>query len=197
MEFEEGDVRIARVYARIEKNVIGTSGCWRWLGAHTTDDRPEVMVNKKVWYVYRLLYVVEIGPIPEGLTLDHVVCQHGWCCNPHHCEPVTNSENVRRQLALRYADRTACPYGHSYEEFRRWDSRGHPWCAACNIRKNAERDAQRKLLIGPVDRCPRGHKYAEHAREYKNRTICGKCSDLKRVWRKPKQRKGGQDMAIS
>jgi hypothetical protein len=136
-----------RVIARLDKS----GECWKWLGAHTSDGRPEVMVNRKMWYVYRLTYTALIGPIPEGLTLDHVVCQHGWCCNPSHCEPVSNGTNVTRALAIRWANNTHCPKGHEHAAWRRWRKTGtrYPYCLACSnervkkwsAKKAAERSA--------------------------------------------------------
>ncbi len=100
-----------------------------------SNGRPQVWLNGKNWLVYRLLYTEEIGPIPDGLTLDHVTCQNGWCCNPHHCEPVPNGTNVSRALAIRYAGRTACPQGHPYELYRRYVKTGkyagRPYCVGC------------------------------------------------------------------
>ena len=102
-----------------------------------------------MWLVYRLLYTTEIGPIPDDMTLDHVVCQNGWCCNPAHCEPVTNRENVRRALAARYAGRTACPKGHPYDLYRRTRksgaSKGKSYCVKCGtLRANAWTREKRK-----------------------------------------------------
>ena len=51
-----------------------------------------------------------MGPIPEGLTLDHL-CQNPNCVNPTHLEPVTRGENTRRGLVSRPIV-TVCPYGH-------------------------------------------------------------------------------------
>lgn len=45
-----------------------------------------------------------VGPIPDGLTLDHVVawgCRHKNCVNPAHLEPVTAAENTRRAMEAR------------------------------------------------------------------------------------------------
>lgn len=37
-----------------------------------------------------------VGPIPEGLHLDHL-CRVRRCVNPAHLEPVTQAENNYRQ----------------------------------------------------------------------------------------------------
>jgi hypothetical protein len=55
-----------------------------------------------------------VGPIPAGLDLDHL-CLNRRCCNPEHVEPVTRSENVRRELARRWATLpTHCKNGHEW-----------------------------------------------------------------------------------
>lgn len=121
---------------RIQSKIDRSGECWRWLASHTAANRPQVMYKAKMWYVYRLLYTVEIGPIPDGLTLDHVVCQNGWCCNPHHCEPVPNGTNVARALEIRWADNTHCPKGHEHAVWRRRRKsvagKGYPYCQACS-----------------------------------------------------------------
>jgi len=60
---------------------------------------------------HRLAYELLVGPIPAGLTIDHV---HDWgctstlCCNPLHLEAVTIGENVRRL----HSRQTHCRLGH-------------------------------------------------------------------------------------
>lgn len=69
------------------------SGCWRWLGSRTYGYglfRPGVPYRAHRW-----AYEHWIGPIPDGLTLDHLCQDHG-CVNPWHLEPVTRAENIRR-----------------------------------------------------------------------------------------------------
>ena len=44
-------------------------------------------------FFYRLL----VGPVPEGLELDHL-CRVKLCVRPEHLEPVTHPENMQRAL---------------------------------------------------------------------------------------------------
>lgn len=44
---------------------------------------------------HRAVYDEIVGPIPYGLTLDHL-CANPPCVNPAHMEPVTPGENRKR-----------------------------------------------------------------------------------------------------
>lgn len=46
-------------------------------------------------YAHRMAYEELVGPIPDGLELDHL-CWVRHCVNPAHLEPVTHEENARR-----------------------------------------------------------------------------------------------------
>ncbi len=66
-------------------------GMWNPDGATRAEKR-------SIKTAYRYAYELLIGPIPEGLVLDHFACDNGniGCVNPYHCEPVTRAENSRR-----------------------------------------------------------------------------------------------------
>jgi len=63
------------------------TGCWEWTG-WLSDEGYTSQVHRKI---YRRL----VGPIPDGLQLDHL-CRIRHCVNPAHLEPVTNRENTLR-----------------------------------------------------------------------------------------------------
>jgi hypothetical protein len=83
--------------------------CWVWQlrvdrdGYGRTDGR----------LAHRVSYETHRGPIPEGLTIDHL-CRIRACVNPGHLEAVTMAENVRRgeSFAALNARKTHCPQGH-------------------------------------------------------------------------------------
>src|SRR5690554_7462425 len=63
----------------------------------------------KTLYGHRVMYESFVGPIPEGLHLDHL-CRNRACVRPDHLEPVTNKENVHRGLA---GPKSRCKRGHA------------------------------------------------------------------------------------
>ena len=115
---------------------------------------------------HRWAYEDKVGPIPEGLDIDHL-CRVRACVNPGHLEPVTRAENIRRAAAAK----NACPAGHAYTEDNTYIRPGtvHRRCRECakerDIQraevKNAKRRAARALR-GPKQRvlsetCGKGH----------------------------------------
>lgn len=79
-----------------------------WQGYVRVKTRPE----RKGVGMYRVFYEMFIGPIPEGLFLDHL-CRNRACVNPWHCEPVTHATNMARGW---HAIKTHCKRGHALVE---------------------------------------------------------------------------------
>ena len=81
-------------------------GCWEWLGStdrgygKTGDTVGERRAHRAVWTEL-------MGPIPDGMTLDHL-CHNRACVNPEHMEVVTHEENSRRAVAFKTAGGRMC-----------------------------------------------------------------------------------------
>lgn len=71
------------------------SRCWVWQSSRTAAGYGRRVGQHTTWYTHRLVYELLVGPIPEGLELDHL-CMNKPCCNPLHLEPVTHRENILR-----------------------------------------------------------------------------------------------------
>jgi hypothetical protein len=122
-----------RFWMRVEKDP--QPGCWWWTG--TLNRRYGVFsVRGKNIGAHRFAYEKLVGPIPEGLFLDHL-CMNPTCVNPSHLEPVAPGENTLRWLRyLRANPRTHCYKGHvRNEKNTRW--REDHQCYECRVCANA------------------------------------------------------------
>jgi 5-methylcytosine-specific restriction endonuclease McrA len=113
-------------WARVERR--GPGECWLWTGLKTKGgygiywpkggNTGESKDGVQRTTAHRIAYELLIGPIPEGLTLDHVEdrCSSRLCCNPAHLEPVTRGENNLRgnSPAAKNARKTHCDQGHEF-----------------------------------------------------------------------------------
>jgi hypothetical protein len=103
-----------RLSTRIE---LDANGCWVWQGPKDQKGYGRTFVGsrtdgtRKSEKTHRMAYIFWVGPIPEGLTVDHL-CENKPCCNPDHLELVTSAENTRRASERR----ETCRRGHSRKE---------------------------------------------------------------------------------
>jgi hypothetical protein len=82
---------------------------------------------------HRFMYESLVGPIPDGMTLDHL-CRRPACCNPTHLEVVTMKENLLRGegVGALNARKTKCCRGHPFDEVNtRVSASGARVCRAC------------------------------------------------------------------
>lgn len=100
---------------RFWSRVRQTDSCWEWAGAHTAAGYTCFSIGRKSMTAHRFAYELLVGPIPEGLQLDHL-CRNRGCVRPSHMEPVTIRENVLRGVGFtaRYARATHCIHGHEF-----------------------------------------------------------------------------------
>lgn len=114
-----GAMPAARFWAKVNKTgpvpdyAPDLGPCWLWLAAKNKGYGCFGVTGKMV-LAHRYAYELAIGPIPSGLTIDHL-CRTPSCVNPAHLEPVTHRENVLRGVGptAQQARKTHClPGGH-------------------------------------------------------------------------------------
>lgn len=142
---------------------VSDSGCWEWTSHRNGDGYGVFARRRKTQYAHRVAYAMFVGPIPKGLTIDHL-CRNRGCVNPAHLEPVTAKENVLRSPHTwggRHRIRTHCPKGHVYDEANTiLPRRGGRECLACRRAAGKTLATQKRRAAGKIERakfCKNGH----------------------------------------
>lgn len=138
---------------RLMKYVRLEGECWIWTGAKDPEGYGRVNFNGHAnsELAHRVAYREFVGPIPEGLELDHL-CRNPSCINPKHLEPVTKSINAKRGLTGKHLrdnrygrSKSHCPHGHPYDLLNTYfDSKGHRFCRTCHREREKARYQRRE-----------------------------------------------------
>lgn len=125
-----------------------TSGCWTWVGSISSGGYGGFRIGGRspgfAAKAHRVSYEMFVGPIPDGLQLDHL-CRNRACVNVKHLEPVTLRENNLRSdnVGGRNARVTHCPKGHEYAgDNLIYSAKYGRRCRACKNEEGRERSAR-------------------------------------------------------
>ncbi len=91
------------------------TGCLIWPMKPNRQGYGQMSHSGKTIRSHRFAYESQVGPVPEGLVLDHL-CRNRMCCNVAHLEAVTSKENVLRGIGPTAvnATKTHCDNGHVF-----------------------------------------------------------------------------------
>lgn len=162
-----------------DKVKMGWPGeCWEWQAA--IDQNGYGKWNQ--FMAHRVAYTQCVGPIGEGLVLDHL-CRNRACVNPWHLEEVTQRTNILRgeHAVAVNARKTHCPQGHTYEEHAYIDTGGRRRCGIC--RPTTHKTGHQRTWTS----CINGHELTEENTYVPPGTKKRKCRACrqrrKREWR--------------
>jgi hypothetical protein len=159
------------------------TGCWNWTAQIDRNGYGKFCKNAYPALAHRVSYELHVGPIPNGLFLDHL-CRNRSCVNPKHLEPVTNRENGLRGIGpaasrKRNLAKTHCKYGHPLSGdniiISKWN--GQRVCLACRLARKRQYNSRlpkkglnlEGLKLGAAangkrqrakTHCPHGHPYS-------------------------------------
>lgn len=160
-----------------QPNII--TNCWTWTAFIRPEGYGHMRVGKDVILAHRLAYELYVGPVPDGLTLDHL-CRNRRCVNPAHLEPVTGSENTKRGIKY-LSTLTSCKRGHPFDEANTHMYNGSRICKTCAYEKVKRRRLAARSGIPAVKNtdksmCRKGHPYDEaNTYLYNGHRICKTC----------------------
>ena len=161
-----GDPRLpARFWAKVQIGTVPThrpdlGPCWVWMASRKRGGYGQFGAGRRgegMVYAHRFAYERLVGPIPDGLELDHIchndsgcpggpTCAHRRCVNLAHIKTVTHAENLRRGASA-HRLLTHCPQGHTYSEANTYRWNNQRFCRTCSKRyKTAYQDRVRGVV---------------------------------------------------
>ena|SRR5665213_1639299 len=110
-DYMKPDKFLASLWRRINK----TDTCWLWTGRRLQKGYGRMTLPEgsrgevREALAHRFMYEMLVGPIPEGMHLDHL-CRNTRCVNPAHLEPITRADHARREQSRRRLARLVTAY---------------------------------------------------------------------------------------
>jgi len=143
----------SRFWSMVDKG--GPGDCWLWSGGKTTNGYGQFFTGGVTVGAHRYAYELMVGPIPEGMQVDHrchnedqscgrgTECLHRRCVRAFdHLRLASPRENVLagRTVPAANAMKSECKRGHLFdEENTYWIPSGGRECRACKKWRAARR----------------------------------------------------------
>jgi len=139
------------ILLRLPTGAVGE--CWLWEGRANKDNYGIMRARgASSSLAHRLAYEILVGPIPDGMTLDHMchraercpggkTCPHRLCCNPAHLKIAAVGPNALRGNSLSGTNsrKTHCDSGHEFTEANTYWHKGKRQCRKCRDARDRAR----------------------------------------------------------
>jgi hypothetical protein len=83
---------------------VQPEGCWRWRGSILNGYGRIGRNHSGDTLAHRVSYLVNVGPIPDGLFVHHI-CANRACVNPGHLQLTTTRANMGEMMLRGYYER--------------------------------------------------------------------------------------------
>lgn len=135
-----------RFWAKVD--VRSADECWLWTASTNTAGYGQFWLDTRQLGAHRVAYEALVGPIPDGLQIDHL-CRVKNCLNPAHMEPVTQRVNLLRGDTVPAANavKAHCPQGHPYDAANTYHWRRQRRCRECNRHRQREYMARKRRRL--------------------------------------------------
>ena len=122
----------------MRKVEVVQNGCWMWTAYKDPCGYGRFEAAGRSKAAHRVAYELMIGPIPDGLCIDHI-CRTRGCVNPDHLRAVTAKENnlSSTNFAALNAAKTHCDNGHPFTDENVYRFRGSRHCRKCNSKNSS------------------------------------------------------------
>lgn len=121
-----------RFWEKVDRG--GPDECWAWTGGGPPS-YGRFGIGGRTHLAHRVAYELMVGPIPDGLDIDHL-CRNKVCVNPAHLEPVPHAVNVRRGPKPKPSH---CKRGHEFNQANTYfKNDGGRQCRACDRQRRQE-----------------------------------------------------------
>lgn len=122
-----------RFWRKVDK--AGPGGCWLYTGAIAANGYGSFWLHKgQSVLAHRYGYEVQNGPIPDGLSIDHL-CRVRACVRGDHLEAVPIAVNILRSdgIPAINARKTECKRGHEFTEENTYVTKVGRNCKTCKL----------------------------------------------------------------
>ncbi len=132
-----------RFWTKVE--ILTPDECWNWQGSLRGDSYGQFYAYGKHRAVHRFSHFIATLEWPP--VVRHK-CDNRTCVNPHHLEGGTQTDNMRDVIKRgrhRNANKTHCPYGHTYDTANTYTRpNGSRECRQC--RRDRKHETHRMAL---------------------------------------------------
>ena len=104
-----------RFWSKVDKS----GECWTWSGSTMRRGYGRIQIGGRVQLAHRVSYELTIGPIPNGMVIDHV-CHQPACVKPQHLRVCSQKQNLENHSGA---------YSNSKSGVRgvRWHAKNRQW----------------------------------------------------------------------